>query len=169
MPKKIIQTIVLLLLLVVFPLLSWLFLKDGLQYRLDARERLTNKAKLPESEPGCIQGKIQVIFQDRPGKWNNRLQPIAQHFSDRQDILAFRALDSLETGRTIDSLQKAWTECNLSGTYDNAVFLLDTTCAIKMAYQVDSDADMAALAEDIAFLLPMLKDKDFLIKREREK
>jgi hypothetical protein len=124
---------------------------------------------LPKSEPGCLQGKIQVIFQDKPGKWANRLQPIAQHYADRQEILSFRALDSLETKLAVDSLQKAWSKSNLSGAYDNAVFLLDTTCAIKMAYQVDSDADMAALAEDIAFLLPMLKDKDFLIKREREK
>jgi hypothetical protein len=169
MSKKIIQTIVLLLLLVVFPLLSWLFLKDGLQYRLDVRERLAVKAQLPKSEPGCLQGKIQVIFQDKPGKWTNRLQPIARHFSDREEILTFRALDSLETDRMVDSLQKAWVQSSLNGTYDDAVFLLDTTCAIKMAYNVDSDADMAALTEDIAFLLPIQKEKDFLIKREREK
>ncbi|MBK8501782.1 MAG: hypothetical protein IPL46_05990 [Saprospiraceae bacterium] len=169
MPKKIIQTVVLLLLLVVFPLLSWLFLKDGLQYRLDAKERLSIKSQLPKSERGCLQGKIQVIFQDKPGKWINRLQPIAQLFTDRHEILTFRALDSLETGQVVDSLQKAWIQSNLDGLYDNAVFLLDTTCAIKMAYKADSDDDMAALAEDIAFLLPIQKEKDFFIKREREK
>ena len=169
MTKKIIQTVVLLLLLVVFPILSWLFLRDGLQYRLDAKARLVTKANLPESSNACLPGKIQVLYESEGKGWNERLKPIADHFADRGEILVFRSIDSLSVGATRDSLQKSWIQSNLADDYRNAIFLVDTTCALRMAYDMTQDRDMGALAEDITFLLPIEKEKDYLLKREREK
>ncbi len=169
MSRKVIQTVVLLLLLVVFPILSWIFLRDGLQYRLDARARLAPKSYLPADSKTCRQGRIQVFFQGNSQAWEGRLQSIADHFSDRSEILFFAQMDTLPAASLNDSLQKAWSLSGLDGSFHNAVFLIDTTCAVTRGYELNSDQDMAALAEDIAFLLPLEKDKDFLIRREREK
>lgn len=169
MKKKVLQSVVLLTLLVVFPILSWLFLRDGLQYRLDAKARLATKAELPQDSPICLPGKIQVLYEDHPEGWQKKLKPIADHFADRNEVLIFRSLDSLTNQSTRDSLQKSWTNSLLENDYKNAVFLVDTTCVLRMAYCYTEDQQMAALAEDIAFLLPLEKEKDFLVKREREK
>jgi len=169
MTKKIIQTIVLLLLLVVFPVFSWLFLRDGLQYRLDAKARLITKAILPQDSPACMPGKIQILYEEKSDGWNERLKPIADRFADRMELLIFRPVDSLAVGSTKDSLQKSWLQSNRSDEFRNAVFLVDTICNLRMTYDLTQDKDMGALAEDIAFLLPIEKDKDYLLKREREK
>jgi hypothetical protein len=169
MSKKVLQTVVLLLLLVVFPILSWVFLRDGLQYRLDARARLIPKAYLPADNKICQQGKIQVFYQGNSQAWEGRLQSLAEHFSDRSEILLFAQMDTLSANSLNDSLQKAWSLSGLDGSFHDAVFLIDTTCAINRGYELYSDQDMAALAEDIVFLLPLEKEKDFLIRREREK
>ena len=169
MKKKIIQTVVLLLLLVIFPILSWLFLKDGLQYRLDAKTRLVVKANLPENSTACLPGKIQVLYEDKEGSWRNRLKPLSDHFADREEILLFRAVDSLAIGSTRDSLQKSWIKSSHTGGFHDAIFLVDTTCSLRMTYDMTQDKDMAALAEDITFLLPLEEEKDYLLKREREK
>lgn len=169
MRKKVLQTVVLVSLLVVFPLLSWLFLRDGLQYRLDAKARLVIKAELPPDSPACFESKIQILFQDEMDSWNTRIKPVADHFADREEILVFRSVDTLAMGSTRDSLQKAWKNSGLDADFQHAVFLVDTTCSLRMAYDYTADPQMAALAEDIAFLLPLEKEKDFLVKREREK
>ena len=167
MKKKIVQTVVLLLLLVVFPILSWLFLRDGLQYRLDAKDRLVVKSHLPVDSKLCKPGPIQVLYT--PGKLD-RIKPISDHFADRKEILMFNSLDSVSINNvTQDSLEHAWSKSSLVDQYQDAIFLIDTTCAIRMAYDAKVDEQMASLVEDIAFLLPIEKEKDFLVKREREK
>ena len=169
MPKKVVQTIILLLLLVVLPILSWVFLRDGLNYRIDARARLTPKTYLPENSGAFNKGKIQVLYSGSSDAWESRLSAIASNFNDRKEILLFGQMDTLQMVPLKDSLQKAWHLSGFEGLYENAVFLIDTTCAVTRGYELYNDQDMAALTQDIAFLLPIEKDKDFLVKREREK
>lgn len=169
MKKKVVQTVVLLLLLVVFPILSWLFLKDGLQYRLDVKERLTQKATLPNNSDACSPGHIQVLYQNVEGAWDGRLKLIADQFHDRSEDVLFRPVDQLANDTARDSLQVSWDRSDLDGSYHDAVFLVDTTCALRMAYDVRSDDGMSELMADLIFLLPLEKEKDLLLKREREK
>lgn len=167
MKKKIVQTFVLLLLLVVLPILSWLFLRDGLQYRLDAKDRLVVKSHIPVGSKVCKPGTLQVLY---PSGKLDRIRPISDHFADRQEILVFNSLDSVAISNvTRDSLQRSWSKSSLLDQYHDAIFLIDTSCAIRMAYDANVNEQMASLVEDIAFLLPIEKEKDFLVKREREK
>jgi hypothetical protein len=168
MSKKVVQTIVLLLLLVVFPSVSWLFLKDGVRYRMDARANLNAKALVPQNSPLYERGKLKVLYNTSNPVFQGRIKPIAEHFGDRTEILSFVDLDETKLWR--DSLDQV---IELSGhtnrDYEKYAYLIDTTASLVQGYFLEDDKDMAALAQDIAFLLPLEKDKDFLIKREREK
>ena len=167
MSKKVVQTIVLLLLLVGFPLVSWLFLKDGVQYRIDARANLSSKALIPVSSSIYGRGIIQVLYDHSDPAMTSRMAPIVSHFEDRNDILSFKDLNEYVTLR--DSLEKVLMIMEQSANYSDYAYLIDTTASIVQSYLVEDDTDMAALAQDIAFLLPLEEDKDFKIKREREK
>jgi len=169
MSKKILQTAVLLLLLVVFPILSWFFLKGGVDYRMAARGKLDPKALVPEGSPLYERGKIQVLYASDNDGQRERMQPILDNYEDRGDILEFEPLRDDLSGNMLDSLRKTLLVLGKSEELESHAFLIDTAASIVQAYYMVEDAEMARLVEDIALLLPLEEDKDFLFKREREK
>ncbi len=169
MSKKILQTAVLLLLLVVFPVLSWFFLQGGVDYRMAARGKLDVKALVSKQSPLYLRGKIQVLYQSDNEALKERMRPILENYEKRGEILKFEPLrDDMPAGM-LDSLRKTLLILGKGGDLKSHAFLIDTTAAIVQAYYMSEDREMARLVEDIALLLPLEEDKDFLFKREREK
>ena len=164
MPKKILHTLILVLLLVLLPVFSWYFIRGGLEVRLDARERLSGKATVVGEN--CSPGQIQIFY---PVEKENRINTIRKHFHDQTILVSFVRLPWEIPTALSDSLTKVWTLVHDTKPSSDAAFLVDTSCAIVNAYDVDIDGQLANLAEDIAFLLPLEEEKDFMIKREKEK
>lgn len=165
MSKKVTQIVVVLLLLVGLPLVSWIFLKDGLDFVLDTKSRLTVKAHLPKSTEYFERGRMQVFYPKE--SFSDRLKPLVDHFSDREDVLVFTETDQM-MGEIADTLALV-AEKSMLSREEHVAFLVDTLGRIVHAYNVDKDQDMAQLTEDIVFLLPPEEKKDFHLRREKEK
>ncbi len=169
MSKKIIQTIVLLILLVGFPLVSWIYLRDGLNFRLNAIEALQPKANLPPSADTLHTEGIIVVWYDVNGPLKNRLDPIKAHFNDRTDVM-FENFPNRSYPSVRDSLHKVM-ELTGRGRADieDCAFLLGQEGKIRGSYLLDNDDQMGDLTEHIAFMVPLDPEKDFEFKRESEK
>ncbi len=166
MKRKHSQILVLVLLLVVFPAVSWLYLRKGLDYRLEHLERLQPKVTVPAGELFEV-GAIQVIYSSSANE--SRLDPIREHYEDLDSVLRFVSYDYDIQPASLDSLDKAWKLAELSSDFADAVFLTDTSNQILHCYRLLSEEDLVSLGEDIAFLLPPEPEKDFDFRREREK
>ena len=163
MQKKIIHTVILLLLLVGLPLGSWYYLRTGLDYRLDRLEKLEPKGVL--SSDYFEQGWIHVITPSSAA--TTKLDPIKEYFSTNPK-LKFEIIDDQRFGVN-QVFESVWEAAGKSSDIKNGVFLTDTSNQIIGAYQIDDESDLAELSEDIAFILPPEPEKDFEFKREQER
>ena len=169
MSKKIIQTIILLILLVGFPLVSWIYLRDGLDFRMNAIKALQPKAALPPSADSLHQEGTILIWYDQDGPFGKRMDPVISHFDDRTDVV-FTHFPDRSYHSLHDSLEKVLA---LTGeeadAFEDKVFLVGQGGFIRASYHLKSDDQMGDLTEHIAFLVPLDPEKDFEFKRETEK
>lgn len=169
MQRKIVQTIILLLLLVVFPLVSWIYLRDGLNYRLNVLEELKPKSEIPSSSDFFDTRAIQILYSNSRAEYTDRLAPIMEHFSDQGSMVQFKNFDYQAQGEFRDSLLKVWEGKYPSASFSESAFLADTSNQILHCYRLDEIDDVSALAEHIAFIIPRDPEKDFEYRPEKEK
>ncbi len=205
----------LILFLVIFPLISWMYLRFGMDYRIEALEKLEDHGRVGDyylpAETGDslrfseIKGKVVVasFFGFRSDSlvavYGDRLQRLHGQFGGRPEVLFLQHV--LESG---DAMQKAHdfrTTYNLADTskvkfvfpgpekaeelmdgqyhlpgYDRQdpagnpfIALLDTAHVIRRYYDVREEASMRELVEHLAIVIPPVKDRDLVFKREKEK
>ncbi len=169
MQRKIVQTLILLLLLVVFPLVSWIYLRDGLNYRLNILDELRPKSEIPASSDFFDTRAIQILYSNARTEYSDRLAPIMEHFSDQGSMVQFKHFDYQAQGAFRDSLMKVWENKYPSASFGESVFLADTSNQILQCYRLEEDQDVAALTEHIAFIIPRDPEKDFDYIPEKEK
>ena len=169
MQRKVLQTIILLLLLVVFPLVSWMYLRNGLDYRLNILDQLKPKSEIPISSDYYGNPAIQVLYSNGQSFYDDRLKPIADHYIDQGSRVQFKSFDAATQGPFQDSLMKVWSDKYPNNSLTGSVFLTDTSNQILQCYRLEVDEDVAALAEHIAFLIPRDPEKDFEYIPEKEK
>ena len=168
MPKKIIQTLILLVLLVGFPLVSWIYLSGGLNFRLNAIEALQPKASLPfEIDSLHIKGNI-LIWYDHSNKSANNMQSVKAHFADREDVI-FSDFPLLLHSDLKDSLTKVMEFTSRGDELQSFAFLVGQLGQIRGNYLLDSEDQLGDLTEHIAFLVPPDSERDFEFRREVEK
>ncbi len=167
--KKGVQTIVLLALLVVFPLLSWLYLQRGLDFRINAREEIKAKGQLPAQIDWADSAVISIIYDTgRFGK--DELTSVSKHFADRKDVI-FRGLDYRQPTDLMDSLNRVAGQVfpELRTDVRKLIFLINPDTEIVGAYDPKSEEGLVRLAEHIVFMLPPEEKRDFEFRREKEK
>lgn len=169
MYKKGVQTIVLLALLVVFPLLSWLYLQRGLDYRINAREEVKAKGQLPAQIEWIDSATISIIY-DEARFGIDELSSVSKHFADRPDVI-FRGIDYGQPSDLMDSLGLVALKIFPDRRSDvrELIFLINTDAAIVGAYNPESEEELVRLAEHIVFMLPPEEKRDFEFRREKEK
>ena len=168
MSKKIVQTLILLALLVGFPLVSWIYLSDGLNFRLNAIEALQPKAGLPHLKDSLHRdGQILILF-DRQHPLAVKMDKVMAHFDDRIDV-TFVNYPSPIMPMLRDSLDKVMEMTGHSGDLETTVFLIGQQGKIRRNYHLASDDHLGDLTEHIAFLVPPDPEKDFEFRRELEK
>jgi len=168
MPKKITQTLVLLILLVGFPLVSCIYLRDGLNFRINAIDALQPKADLPISSDTLHTDGIILIWYDAKGPFVERMRPVQAHFDDRIDVVFENFPDKFNLPLQ-DSLRKVMELTGRGGPFKESAFLVGQKGKIRGNYLLDSDDQLGDLTEHIAFLVPLDPEKDFEFKREAEK
>ncbi len=168
MSSKVLQTVVLLVLLVAFPLVSWIYLRDGLNYRLDALSQLETKAHLPADSLLHQPGEI-TIWYDQQSIHSDRMEIVKAHFDDRTDVI-FMDFPELSKNSLVDSLQKVLTVTGSEATnIQGYAFLIGQEGSIRQKYILASEDALGDLTEHIAFLVPPDPKKEFKFKREEEK
>lgn len=167
--KKGVQTIVLLALLVVFPLLSWLYLQRGLDYRINAREQIKAKGQLPSQIDWADSTLISIVF-DEDRLRIDQLNSVSRHFAYRKDVI-FRGIDYAEPTDLMDSLSRVARNVFPERRIDvrKLIFLINPETEIVGAYDPESEEGLVRLAEHIVFLLPPEEKRDFEFRREKEK
>jgi hypothetical protein len=164
--NRILSVVILLLLLVGFPLASWLYLQKGVDYRVDVLAVLSPKVKLPDAY--AHQSDVRILFPDND--LQKRLEPIQDHYANRIDLIFDPIITSNLDSDLKNALLQTLKVCNKkSWNLDETAFLCDTAGNILFAYGIPEDEELARLAEHVAFVLPPEEKKDMLIKREREK
>ncbi len=164
------QLAFLLLLLVVFPVLSWYYLRGGLQYRQDVKDALAPKATWPEHALSSIDSlpNLTVWYYGPDGSIADRVAPMMKIYDDRSEEVRFLSWHG-ELDTAIDSLRKVWLMSGSGPTMHAGVFLMDGEGRILQAYDGMADAAMARLTRDVAVLLPVEKDRKIIFRRERER
>ncbi len=167
MSRKIVQTLVLLLLLVGFPLVSWIYLSDGLSFRLDAIEALQPKSALPTPGDSLHQKGQILILYDTAHPEALKVARVKEHFSDRGDVVFLNFPSEMEVLQ--DSLEKVMKLTGVGETWRESIFLIGQLGMIRRNYLLSSDSQMGDLTEHIAFLIPPDPERDFDFRREVEK
>jgi len=149
--RNILQMLALLLFLVVLPLGSWIYLRNGLDYRLEALEELRDYGSIAPFElptykqdtvaPAILQGKLVVAsfldFSDealtrRTGEYLNKLH---EQFDERPDLLFLQHVLDDPGGERIQAFEL---EHRLNDQ-DQCLFLVDPSgdmeARVRIAYR----------------------------------
>ncbi len=166
--KKIWQTLVLLALLVGFPLISWLYLRDGINFRIQTIQDLHPKTQIADFYSGSDSTQLSIWYPEREGM-QEKIDLIQRHFQDRDDLI-FQSFDrNLNFPSAFDSLEAVLHRGGELDEVSQYLFLIDSLGAVRSYYRWDQADDLSRLVEHIAFLLPPEPERDFDFRREPEK
>lgn len=194
----ILQLFLLSLLLLVTPYVSWRYLSDGLQYRKDNLQGLSDLGQLPNISWLSVEGDTVrtddwqdhialIVLSDSPGTaaaCDGPLLRIREQFQDRGDvgIYHFRnagMLDSVagtypEGMVELDSTSYQAIVVFTRGLPDyrkasQALILVDRHHRVRKVFDISKHSDLQYLARVVAILLPPKKVEKPVLKREAEK
>lgn len=212
--KGLIGAAALLLLLVVFPLVSWFYLQQGLDYRISALEQLKDHGKAPAFE--LVNYKLDTLRRDDlegnvvvtsfinlendtlAALYGEKLSKLHHQFDERPDLLFLQHLLGKDTSAerlnafeinyeltdesqvyflidgkpSVQQLAQEGYSLPLEGTdlMDNPYMaLLDTMGTIRRYYDVRDEEEIKQLVAHIALILPQIKERDLVFRREIEK
>ena len=150
-----IQYVVILLLLVLFPFISWLYLKNGIGFRKQALEELStksefNKSMLDSVAVNQLAGKIALV--DINGSREN-LSKIYDQFKESTDFVILSSKSGYNVLLGQNELE------NLKATFKDVSFvLIDNEGMIRRTYS-ENDDEMKQLVIHIATLIPFVEKK----------
>jgi hypothetical protein len=151
-----IQYLVILLLLVLFPLISWLYLKNGISFRKQALNQLSsvtsfNNNILDSTTVSRFAGKIALIEIDGA---KESLDKINDQFKESSDfvILTSKCGYKVQLGNNEIS--------NLKAEFpDRSYILIDNEGKVRRTYMDNRDNEMKQLVIHIATLIPFVEKK----------
>lgn len=173
---KSIRAIAVLSLLVLFPLVSYLYLRQGYYFRLNALKELESKTKLSEFNYKSIDPQVTYDFESLSGKttllYNHdvdqskgMMDPIYNEFSHRDDFQVIGFTQDTTHLNTQNSVLESsqWKIANAKYKWDKQVTLVDSGGYIRNYYALDS-LSFLSLGQHIPIILPRKKEKDIKMK-----
>lgn len=158
---KIVKAIGVILILGIFPGLSWYFLQSGLDWRKDKRHELTVKAPL--------QDIISLSASDAQTK-----------FHGKTSVVKLTAKNGDKDAIVIDQFKQAytfqWIDSNIDSSisiYKNSALaaydylLIDTGMNVRNFYLGSHDTMFADLVEDLSLIIPKKKELDIKMKQKK--
>lgn len=151
-----IQYLVIILLLILFPLISWLYLKNGISFRRQALEQLSsitsfNNNILDSATLSQFTGKIALIEINGS---QESLVKINDQFKESSDfvILSSKSGYKVQLGNNEIS--------NLKAEFPGKSYILiDNEGKVRRTYMDNSDNEMKQLVIHIATLIPFVEKK----------
>jgi len=166
--RKTVKTILILIVLVVFPAACWYFLQTGLNWR---------KAK-------AIELKAKDNFLDAYGWSIDEQKILTKNLNNKTSLIRLKNTPLTEIENEIVDQFKAsntfnWT--SLDASLDNETssvatrlrtdfdyILLDTAMDVRQTYKMEGEVTLRKLVEDIALMIPKVKPLDIKMKKESQ-
>ena len=173
---KSIRTLAILALLILFPFISYVYLKRGYNFRLEVLQKLEPKGQLDLSEcldsfpdvlcKDDILGRTSVLYKYENEDQLNMLIPVFEEYSDRKEfqVLAI-AKDSVQL-ETAEKKLLPWTLYYSDIELESSIALIDTAGNIRNYYEFDS-TDFQQLGIHIPVVLTREKEKDIKMKKDK--
>lgn len=157
--KRVIRTIGIVLMLVIFPAMSWYYLSQGYDYRKDVYDRTKPKSPWDASkfaqfsEDINLKGKTTVLLNEEVSD-----DFVSRFYDQYKDAYTFQLVthrpNAIGNNVVIFDIQQ--------GNYPSAV-LIDTAAQIRNIYINDTQS-LTMLIEDTAIVLPRAPEKDIITK-----
>jgi len=169
-------------LIVIFPLISWIYLKKGEEWHVNSKSELESLGQIDQNlvfseldsdtlALSDFEGKLILYFDTDNVNAISDLAYIVDQFAENNDIILSvndrnnypqdltKHLYKVENPKLISSN-------NLDKDY---ALLFDTSHELRKQYDVLSKEELSKLIEHTALLLPYEKKADIKMKREKEK
>jgi hypothetical protein len=176
------RIILVVLVLIGFPAVSWIYLKSGLRWRVDAQQETARKEKpgnfTLQSEDGTIvsrdalEGMYTLAAMPSNAVETGHLLMLWSQFQVRNDFQILILRDANRpaiTGDTTWLYASCASGCEnlleLCFAEDNTAALLDNALYLRGRYRLDSKDDMRRLIEHLAVVLPIEKRERIELKR----
>ena len=169
-------------LIVIFPLVSWIYLKKGEEWHVNTKSELENLGQIDQSlifikdendtiKLNQLEGKIILFFNSNNTDAMRDLAYIANQFADNDNIF----LSVSELRYYPEDLKKhlhiiAQGSLNsVDGSNTDFALIFDIAHELRKQYNVLSKDELSKLIEHTALLLPYETKADIKIKKVKEK
>lgn len=176
---KSIRVIAVLALLVLFPLVSYIYLRQGYYFRLDALKELEPKVKIDkfdyiefDSETNYsaddLRNKVTLIYDNSNPRATGMMQPIFEQFSHRELFQVFAFNKDSVSNVSLRNEMKSPQFKVVSSDYiwDKEIVLIDTSATIRNYYQFDSSSFLS-LGQHIPIIIPRVQEQDIVMKGQK--
>lgn len=174
---KSVGIISILALLILFPLISYLYLKWGYNFRLEALQELEPKGEIQiDPTPFFLkqdtfqnidfEGRVTIAYNGST-EFSSMVEPIFEEFSHREEFLVLSMNSDSSINNEILSkfnIGDQWVLLNADYPMEKDLALIDTAGVIRNYYNVDS-LDFKNLGKHIPIVLPRKKEEDIVMKK----
>lgn len=167
-------------LLFAFPIVSYLYLKSGYNFRFKALQELQPKTAItdfqylsvPDSNSiniDALKGKVTILFDYNEKGQESMLQPLFDEFSHREDFQLIGLISDSSTiiGISDEEGHKQWIWAFGNYPYEKSISLIDTSLTIRNYYDFDS-VSFLKMGQHIPIILPRKVDPDIKMKDQKE-
>lgn len=153
--KKVIPIVIFLVFLVIVPVLTWLNLRKGLDYRLQTKQELVVKDSIPllADSLRLIFGKTNIIITKPFNRLKDFELSVDQHFGNENTVNLY-TFDSIQND--IKVLPKGYLSVLHEKYADKTFILIDTAGYVRNTY-TGSDDDISKLLEHTSVIIPEKK------------
>jgi len=147
---KALRTIGILLMLVVFPAISWYYLDMGLDYRKETYQRLLPKDAWDTSQFSALKDEVDLTSKTTVYLTDKVDDDFIKRFYDQyEDAYTFQLVTAKSSLLDGDNVIQG----NLSSILTPSAILIDTAMQVRSVYSHD-EASLTKLIEDTAMVIP---------------
>ena len=169
-----------LLLLFIFPFISYLYLKSGYNFRFNALQELKPKEKLdpntnfPEIDNrdtfqfADSYGKVTIFYNEKAESAKEMLLPIYEEFEHKSEfnIIGFADTTAIRSEASKYQDFNKWNLILGKYPFEKEICLVDTGLMIRNYYGFDSSS-FEKLGQHIPIILPREVEKDVVMKDQK--
>ncbi len=178
---KSIRIIAVLFLLIIFPLISYLYIRSGYFYRLNALKSLEPKTEISKFDYSSfseneqfnlsnIKGHLTLLYNLENENAIGMITPMFQEYSHRSEFQMFGfGMDSTKISKYLENKiipNKQWNIVKEQYRWDKEVTLIDTSGMVRNYYNFDSN-DFKLLGQHIPIVMPRVKEQDIMMKGQK--
>jgi hypothetical protein len=181
-----VRIILIVLVLVGFPALSWFYLSSGLKWRVGAQDETVRKERLGNFElmeldsttwsPSALLGTYYLVAVPQDSIAISQLKKINTQFGVRSD---FRTIYFLPAGdQPLHGSDSTWLHVHCTNgcqAFKGALFgqnasaaIVDDSLYVRGRYQLSSVGEVRKLVEHLAVVLPIEKRERIELKRGKQ-